>query len=100
MSKHTPGPWFYDLGATEALIVEEDGATVAEIRTTYQTTAHRSLEANARLMAAAPDLLAALTDLYLVAKEQLDQTATHDGLNNWQWLARARAAIRKATGEA
>jgi hypothetical protein len=55
-------------------------------------------EANhARLIAAAPDLLDALTNLYLVAREQLDQSATHDGLTNCDWLAAARAAINKAT---
>jgi len=53
--------------------------------------------ANARLIAAAPDLLDALTNLYLVAQEQLDQSATHDGLANCDWLAAARAAIAKAT---
>lgn len=56
-------------------------------------------EANARLIAAAPDLLDALTNLYLVAQEQLDQSATHDGLTNCDWLARCRAAIAKATGD-
>jgi len=55
--------------------------------------------ANARLMAAAPDLFDALTNLYLVAQEQLDQSATHDGLTNCDWLARCRAAIAKATGD-
>lgn len=55
--------------------------------------------ANARLMAAAPDLLAELTNLYLVASEQFDQSATHDGLQNCEWLARARAAIARATGD-
>jgi hypothetical protein len=55
-------------------------------------------EANARLIAAAPELLDALTNLYLVAQEQLDQSATHDGLTNCDWLARCRAAIAKATG--
>jgi hypothetical protein len=55
--------------------------------------------ANARLMAAAPELLAELTNLYLVASEQFDQSATHDGLQNCEWLARARDAIAKATGD-
>lgn len=55
--------------------------------------------ANARLMAAAPDLLAELTNLYLVASEQFDQSATHDGLQNCEWLARARAAIERATSD-
>lgn len=55
--------------------------------------------ANARLMAAAPDLLAALRDLLSRAESELDQTATHDGLANCDALARCRAAIAKATGD-
>ena len=55
--------------------------------------------ANARLMAAAPDLLEALRDLLSRAESELDQTATHDGLANCDALARCRAAIAKATGD-
>jgi hypothetical protein len=53
--------------------------------------------ANARLMAAAPDLLAALLDL--LSRAELDQSATHDGLENCNALAKCRAAIAKATGD-
>ena len=53
-------------------------------------------EANARLIAAAPDLLAALLDL--LSRADLDQSATHDGLENCNALAKCRAAIAKATG--
>ena len=57
MSKYTPGPWKYNLnlvGPTKGLIVEEDGSTVVEIRTNVMDSrfAH-----NARLIAAAPELL-------------------------------------------
>ena len=97
MNKHTPGPWFYDTGKTEALIVEEDGATVAEIRTTYQTTAHRSLEANARLMAAAPDLLAALKKIML--EHDALQMADKKTGDRWPAATLARAAIKKAEGK-
>lgn len=55
--------------------------------------------ANARLIAAAPDLLEALRDLLSRAQEALDQTATHDGLANCDALARCRAVIAKATGD-
>ena len=54
-------------------------------------------EANARLIAAAPDLLAALLDL--LSRADLDQSATHDGLENCNALAKCRAAIAKATGD-
>jgi hypothetical protein len=56
-------------------------------------------EANARLIATAPDLLAALLDLLSRAENDLDQSATHDGLENCDALARCRAAIAKATGD-
>lgn len=52
--------------------------------------------ANARLMAAAPDLLVALRDLLSRAEQELDQTATNDGLANCDALARCRAAIIRA----
>jgi hypothetical protein len=61
-----------------------------------ELAAHR---AHARLLTAAPDLLDALTNLYLVAREQLDQSATHDGLTNCDWLAAARAAINKTAAD-
>lgn len=65
-TQHTPGPWLYDISrtGTEALITEEDGTTVAEIRTTHKTTAHSTLEANVTLMAAAPDMLEALQKIH------------------------------------
>ena len=53
-------------------------------------------EANARLIAAAPDLLAALRDLLSRAEIELDQTATHDGLANCDALANCLAAIIRA----
>lgn len=56
-------------------------------------------EANARLIAAAPDLLAALIDLVSRAEIELDQTAWHEGLVNCDILAKSRAAISKALGD-
>jgi len=58
MSKHTPGPWKVHL-VDGALIVDDAGWEVAEASGDYDTDADR-MEANARLIAAAPDLLAAL----------------------------------------
>jgi hypothetical protein len=54
----------------------------------------------ARLISAAPDLLSTLEGLLKIAEKQLDQSATHEGLLNCQALANARAALRKAKGEA
>lgn len=87
-TKHTPGPWFYDFGADSAYITEDDGTLVAELQTTLNTTARADLEANARLMAAAPDLLATLR--YISGRLPAHDTKS---------IANAEAAIYKATGE-
>jgi hypothetical protein len=98
MNKHTPGPWRYSTGKTEALVVDRDGFTVMELRTTFNTTSHRDIEANARLIASAPELLSALSVLLKRASLFLDTSPTHDGLANVDAIVSARVAIEKATG--
>ena len=61
---------------------------------------NRENAANAYLIAAAPDLLSALKKLLQISQDELDQSATHDGLVNCEALANARVAIAKAKGEA
>jgi hypothetical protein len=78
--QHTPGPWRIQttIYSKQPLIVNEHGAFVAD------TDAH-----NAYLIAAAPDMLAALERI----EQQLDYGQTAAA------LAIARAAIAKATGD-
>ena len=52
MITHTPGPWY----KTEGLISDSNGVHIA----TACDTRYENAEANARLIAAAPDLLEAL----------------------------------------
>ena len=86
MSKHTPGPWQYAFeGGTVAFITEADGTTVAKLSTTENTTAHKNLAANARLIAAAPDLLEFAEEVRRTGDTRLASMAI--------------AAIAKATGE-
>lgn len=91
MSAYTPGPWYWsdnvpDFPKNHCIIVDADGFTIAE----------PSLmgESNARLIAAAPDLLAALQMVDRIWSN--DQTANLDPESP---LAIVRAAIAKATGE-
>ena len=77
---HTPGPWAH-LGQGEINGVE-NGGTV-DVCSVYLRTVEGRTEANARLIAAAPDLLAALIEL---------EPYMHEGAK----LQRARAAITKA----
>ena len=95
MSKHTPGPWAH---------INPDGYTVRHPQV-YSDTGPvcnatwlgdgriNELRANARLIAAAPETLEALQEIVAAADgegwSQLDAT-----------LAKARAAIAKATGGA
>lgn len=85
--QHTPGPWTVTLSndaRKESRIVGADETTVVAGRFPLST--------DARLMAAAPDLLAALRDLI----EDLGEP--EDGIQA-NLMEAGRAAINKATGE-
>jgi len=65
--KHTPAPWFYTTEGKNALgLVEEDGTNIMHMATLENSTAASCMEANARLIAAAPDLLAALQTILAI----------------------------------
>ncbi len=94
MSKHTPGPWYavgywVEHGDSVADICTCDPAAI-EQEHLGRTSAE--IEANARLIAAAPDLLEALKSM------PQSMAATDDDL--MRWVEKARAAIAKATGDA
>lgn len=85
---HTPGPWFTEALSTigHCAIVDADGFTIANPSPMGQ--------ANARLIAAAPDLLAALQS----ALDQLSALSFADDRIVYA-RERARAAIARATGQ-
>jgi hypothetical protein len=108
--KHTPGPWrtgepfaAFDGGTVRFHISQADGAPytpdysdVAQL--VAETTPGEKLEiqrANAHLIAAAPDMFAALCDVVAVMERDLAGLAVIS-----PELAAARAAIAKATGSA
>lgn len=72
--KHTPGPWFFD-GPRENIIVWQFNN--ADNRICFMTSNGPAKE-NARLIAAAPDLLQALGDL-LQAYSEPDRRLCCDG---------------------
>ena len=95
MNKHTPGPWtFYDDsndGKTNRIEIVAIGKTVAHI---YHSVPTEDLP-NARLIAAAPDLLEALQAIVKSLADQDDEGL----IEHAQQMIDARAAIAKATGE-
>ena len=136
---HTPGPWAYrpqehdDWGIVRTTVVNEAGwrpivarASYVDSPTDEELGAHRRnktdpAEANARLIAAAPDLLAALIALTeatvedcgdpdVVGVDVFDgKTCVDDGTVGWtkdgelattfKMIRAARTAIAKATGQ-
>ena len=94
MDKHTPGPWqIADGESRRAYLINHGRDAVGE--TVYTDTRN---PADARLIAAAPDLLAALKGI-LREHDALQMAEGRTG-DRWPAATRARAAITKATGEA
>jgi hypothetical protein len=98
MNKHTPGPWqvgmaFDNYGTTEIAI--EHMTTAGNLIIAVALDGLQGQDANARLIAAAPDLLEALM---LMRNRFLDTEGNH---GQWEQEATdaADAAIAKATGE-
>ena len=89
MSKHTPGPWQWTQHFDPTISIYKDG--FGQIARLYDSSAGTG-KANARLIAAAPDLLDALQRLL---NAENDEYLTPIGVRNL-----ARAAIAKATGGA
>jgi hypothetical protein len=96
--KHTPGPWFFSGKNPDcevryvSLCIDEP--FMAEIATLYHGEGEEQ-EANARLIAAAPEMLEALMAL----NDLRGAWSPPDDVIKAAW-AKARAAIAKATGAA
>ena len=92
MNKHTPGPW-YKSDKTDDMIQitkpDEEGI-IAEVWSYHHKDRVDETEANASLIAAAPDLLEALEKIYAEA-------GVKGGLT-WDYYEMARIAIEKAKG--
>ena len=94
-TKHTPGPWARLSGFSDYIVADSpDGRIKRDICAVLSPDRWREdgeEEANALLIAAAPDLLAAL---------KIASRYFHDngGNDSYSWLPEIDAAIRKAEG--
>lgn len=96
--KHTPGPWAWgldDVDAIWAVTTPPDGGNIICEPPSAGVASLARWPANARLIAAAPDLLEALT--WALAEVE-GRTRTEEDQRE-ACLDRARAAIAKATGQ-
>ena len=86
--QHTPGPWRAQINHCNHAVISTDGFDIALLRASDCDS-----EANARLIAAAPDLLNLLT-----AADRLEElTGENLAVYARTFAALARAAIAKAT---
>jgi hypothetical protein len=94
MSKFTPGPWVIDWNVSRLDIFSSDAKVlVASLRRSAMSPAiDEAARANARLIAAAPDLLATLVEAHDII-DAIGQPETAEV------AARMRAVIAKAKGE-
>lgn len=113
MSKHTPGPWNVDPdcwgdiqadGAEIATVFDSDDFGCEYLISGSITASEDEAKANARLIAAAPDLLAALSHLFDCLPvgdkgRRMFPTSTLHAADLNRALDIARAAISKAEGE-
>ena len=92
-TKHTPGPWHIGVRQpnSDKFIYGKDGTEVANCDR-LTNFAHEN-EANARLIAAAPDLLELVRRMGAHIADQCGEGLVHP------LAAEARALIAKATGE-
>ena len=103
MSAHTEGPWFCkfddfdeELHITSAVLEASNMVEICRVGVGFDQPFEAEQQANARLIAAAPELLAALK----AAHAALDSIYETEGLLTEEraTLARIEAAIAKAEG--
>jgi hypothetical protein len=91
-TQHTPGPW----RVTAAKVMAENGRAICLIENRKLHEGFQESSANARLIAAAPDLLAALIAFDNAFSHYCEGDPDSDEVSA---LYQAREAIAKATGE-
>ena len=104
--QHTATPWHIGAGNGEGAIfaesgrmrLESGGTTLYPICTMVRGWDEAEDHANARLIAAAPELLAALRGLLVHFEGPQCLASDHPGSFYMAELTRAQAAIAKATG--
>jgi hypothetical protein len=89
VAQHTPGPWWYQEKSDAYTHIVRTGENRFLCQLAQDTSGEA--EANARLIAAAPDLLAALQEMVVVFQRPTE-------VSRIAALKQARAAISRALG--
>jgi len=99
MTQHTPGPWKFE----DEMVISHSGNICDPYARPTVDTEPDEMEANARLIAAAPEMLGVLRAIIEYLEEHEDWTReffTENDPDTWEsgWIEQARATIAKATG--
>lgn len=89
--KHTPGPWL-EARRSAGAHIRADGGEVAWLRS-HMGLSNNEIEANARLISAAPEILMALREM--ITEFDADEFGAEAQL---QACSKARVAVAKAEG--
>lgn len=92
MGQHTPGPWDYDMGDF-TVFQPETGDQIVEM---WGDQPQEEIEANARLIVASPDMLAALKVAEAVLEEAHANCGGGEDTIFFDPLEKVRAAIVRA----
>ena len=98
VDKHTPGAWVAEgsmVRGGEGIYLDDPIASVYDPNDQHHLTP--TTKANARLIAAAPELLAALEQVH-AAMDAMEHGRTPPGPTGPAWLAATKALIIKAKG--
>lgn len=96
-AQHTPGPWTIEAPSKGSIVPIIHGADYSEVASVFADEGEDQRNANARLIAAAPELLAFAERVTATKVLAADNDAL---LKGWMdMIAAARAAIAKARGE-
>jgi hypothetical protein len=90
-TKHTPGPWYETGPYVQSAAINEDNYVCRA-----EGDNPKQIEANAHLIAAAPDLLAELQDIAAFVDSAIQQDILN-GVECFPMMERIRAALTKAT---
>ena len=102
MSEHTPGPWVTEEHLDHIISIETgedqiyDRKDIAQVG--FEPNDRLTAEANARLISAAPELLAAM-EMLIEREPAIISAALMSGINLSHRFNFARAAVAKAKGE-
>lgn len=99
--KHTPGPWYATTrqGSWDWVVAQSESIEVCQMFHDG-TPENETGEANARLVASAPDLLEALELLCdEISMSMPDEPQEFNARNIWRAFAQANSAIARAQGK-